>query len=323
MKLSNLNKLMQKLPPELDMKDPEQRNQFLRQQGVDPSTLYQELEMESPFVDCHQDVSYSNTQVNLHSHNFYEFLYACNTCGAEYLVGTERYRLKKGDIVLVPPGLSHRPLLPEKMTEPYKRIVLWISADFMKGLLRSFPEAAEFEQAYSILLRTAGTRWESLGDLFYSALQAAQAGGAEWQMLLAGTTITLLAQLHRSFLNSSAQPMRAEKPELLDSLLTYIEENLSQTLTLTEAARHFYVSESTISQTFRKKLGVSFYQYVTQRRLIAAKTLIEQGIMLEDVAARTGFGDYSGFYRSFKKEYGVSPRQYRKVQEATHRDLPY
>lgn len=322
MKLSNLHKLMQKLPPELDMKDPEQRNEFLRRQGLDPGTLYQELEMESPYVDCHQDVSVSNTQVNLHSHNFYEFLYLCNTCGAEYLVGTERYRLQKGDIVLVPPGLSHRPLLPEQMTEPYKRIVLWISADFMKGLLRGFPEIADPEQANSILLRTAGTRWESLGDLFYSGLQAAQAGGPEWQMLLVGNTITLLAQLCRAFQNRSAQSMRAEKPELLDSLLTYIEEKLGQNITLADAAKQFYVSESTISQTFRKKLGVSFYQYVTQRRLIAAKTLIEQGLMLEDVAARTGFGDYSGFYRTFKKEYGVSPRQYRKVQETARRDMP-
>ena len=30
---------------------------------------------------------------------------------------------------------------------------------------------------------------------------------------------------------------------------------------------------------------------------------------------QTGFGDYSGFYRAFKQEYGISPRQYRKLQE--------
>lgn len=322
MKLADLHNLMQKLPPDLDVKDPEQRNAFLRRQGVDPGTLYQELEMESPFVDCHQDVSLSNTRVNLHSHSFFEFLYCCSSCGAEYLVGTERYRLQKGDIILVPPGLSHRPLLPEQMPEPYKRIVLWVSVEFMKGLARSFPEATVPERMYNILLRTAGTRWEMLGDLFYNSLQAAQAGGAEGQMLLVGNTITLLAQLRCSFLNRSVQPMRAEKPELLNGLLAYIEENLSQTLTLAEMAHHFYVSESTISQTFRKKLGVSFYQYVTQRRLIAAKTLIEQGLLLEDVAGRTGFRDYSGFYRTFKKEYGVSPRQYRKMQETVHRDLP-
>jgi AraC-like DNA-binding protein len=61
-------------------------------------------------------------------------------------------------------------------------------------------------------------------------------------------------------------------------------------------------------------MGVSFYRCVTQRRLISAKSLIEQEIPLEDVGRRVGFSDYSTFYRAFKKEFGISPRQYRKLQ---------
>ena len=315
MKLSNLQKLMNALPPDVDLQDPDQRNEYLRRMGLDPGAIYQELEMESPFVDSHQDVSYSNTQVNLHSHNFYELLYCCSTCGAEYLVGTERYRVQKGDIILVPPGLSHRPLLPEQMPIPYKRVVLWISPEFISGLRQRFPEIFSAVQANRVLLRTSGTRWEFLDDLFHSGLQAAEAGGAESQMLLVGTTITLLAQIHRAFLDRSTHAMQAEKPDLLDSLLAHIESNLSQRITLASAAHRFYVSESTISQTFRKRLGVSFYQYVTQRRLITAKNLIEDGLPLETIAVQTGFSDYSGFYRAFRQEYGISPRQYRNLQE--------
>ena len=61
-------------------------------------------------------------------------------------------------------------------------------------------------------------------------------------------------------------------------------------------------------------MGVSFYRCVTQRRLISAKSFIEQEIPLEDVGRRVGFSDYSTFYRAFKKEFGISPRQYRKLQ---------
>lgn len=321
MKLSNLQKLMNALPPDVDLQDPEQRNEYLRRMGLDPGSIYQELEMESPLVDSHQDISYSNTQVNLHSHAFYELLYCCNSCGAEYLVGAERYRLQKGDVILVPPGLSHRPLLPERLPEPYRRIVLWISPEFMAGLLHAFPELLNPMQVCSVLLRTADTRWEFLGDLFQSGLQMAQAGGPEWQMLLTGNTVTLLAHIRRAFLDRSASAMRAEHPELLDRVIGYIEENLSQRITLTEAARHFYVSESTISQTFRKKMGVSFYHCVIQRRLIAAKQAILEGHSLERVAELTGFTDYSAFYRAFKQEYGISPRQFRKtsVQNAAER----
>ena len=66
---------------------------------------------------------------------------------------------------------------------------------------------------------------------------------------------------------------------------------------------------------FKQKMGVSVYRYITQRRLIAAKSLIEQGQPLEDVALKVGFSDYSSFYRAFKQEFGISPRRYRSLQE--------
>ena len=49
--------------------------------------------------------------------------------------------------------------------------------------------------------------------------------------------------------------------------------------------------------------------------LVAAKLLIAQGQLLEDVSLQVGFSDYSTFYRAFRQEYGISPRQYRKLCE--------
>ena len=90
----------------------------LRSFEFDSINLYQELEMSSRYVNTHQDVSFSHTTVQLHSHAFYELLCCRSNCGVEYLVGSERYRLQKGDIVIVAPGVSHRPILPENMASP-------------------------------------------------------------------------------------------------------------------------------------------------------------------------------------------------------------
>jgi len=60
-------------------------------------------------------------------------------------------------------------------------------------------------------------------------------------------------------------------------------------------------------------MGVSIYRYITQRRLIAAKTLIGQKMPMEEIARQVGFSDYSTFYRAFKQEFGISPRQFSQL----------
>ena len=132
MKLSELQDLLNTLKHRGGTVDLRQDTQILEELGMEPGAIYQELEMDSRYVDTHRDTSWSNDTVNLHSHSFYEILYCRNSCGAEYLVGADRYRLQKGDIILIAPGISHRPLLPDSLTEPYRRDVIWISPEFME-----------------------------------------------------------------------------------------------------------------------------------------------------------------------------------------------
>ena len=319
MKLSELKKLVKEMPTSFDPKDEQQRTEFLRAQGMEPGRIYQELEMDSPLVDTHGDTSFSNAQIQIHSHNFYELIYCRNDCGAEYLVGSERYRLREGDIVFIPPGVSHRPLLPENMTEPYRRFVLWLSPEFMVQYARLFSRPFSEQQPRVSMLRTGGTQWASLRELFREGVREAEQKAEGWEAAVVGNTILLLSRIRRATEEQDIRQMKAEKPELLDRIAAYVEQNYASPISVSDVARQFYVSNSTVSHLFREKMGVSFYRYVTQRRLIAAKTLIEKGLLLENVAVQTGFADYSGFYRAFRQEYGISPRQYRMIQETAEK----
>ena len=293
-----------------------QLHRQMKSAGIEPGTLYQELEMTSRYVDTHQDVTWSNSRVNLHSHNFYELLFCHSASDVEYLVGAERYRLQKGDVIMIPPGISHRPLIPEQLSEPYRRDVLWINPDLIDQLELLVPWEDRLNAQVSKLLRTAGTRWEFLGELFRHGVREYEGRELGWEEIVLGNTIQLLVYLRRAVRDRSAAPLKAEKPELLDQALAYIEAHLAEKITLGDIAKHCWVSQSTITQTFRNKLGVSFYRCVTQRRLIAAKTLIIEGAPLESVGRKVGFSDYSSFYRAFKQEFGISPRQFRKKQES-------
>jgi AraC-like DNA-binding protein len=285
----------------------------MRQMGLDPDNVYQELEMSDAHVQVHRDTSFDNAAIQLHSHSFYEILCCRNSCGAEYLVGAERYCLQKGDLIFVPPGISHRPLLSDRMEEPYVRDVLWISEEFVRTLQAEFGRNEPRPRKGGSLLRTAGTRWEYLGGMLRDAIGEAEQQGADWEIAVAGRAMVFMSHLKRAFLESKI-PVEAERPDLLEQILAYVEDHLAERITLSDMAKRFYVSESTVSKTFRRKMGVSFYRCVTQRRLIAAKQLIADGCVLEEVAAAAGFSDYSAFYRAFRQEYGISPRQYRMLQ---------
>ena len=313
MKLGELRKITQTLPKNAESAAQQSMYEHILALGFDPHTFYQELEMTSPFVDTHRDISYTNAYLNLHSHTFFELLYCRNNCGAEYVVGAERYRLQKGDIIFVPPGVSHRPLLPEKLAEPYKRYVLWLSPEFMEKYAALFPYSFTEKQAGASMLRTDGTKWEFLGELFRNGVLESEQQEDGWEAAVIGNTISLLTQIKRATDDRTSHTLVAEKPELLDRIMAFVENNYHKSITIDSLAKSFFVSSSTISHLFKQTMGVSFYRYVTQRRLIAAKSWIEKGTLLEEVAVRTGFQDYSSFYRAFKQEYGISPRQYRNL----------
>ena len=319
MKLGELQKLMESFPALHSVENQQQAQALMQSLGLDLSALYQELEMTSPYVDTHRDSSFPSAHMQLHSHTFFELIYCTSSGGAEYLVGSERYRIQRGDIIFVPPGVSHRPILPEDMGEPYSRYVLWLSQKFLHEYARHFPYAPSEKHASVGMLRTAGTPWEHLGELFRRGVLEAEQQEDGWEAAVLGNTMILLTQIKRATDQRALRPIKAEKPELPDQITAFIEENYATHFTISDLARQLYVSPSTVSHLFKQKMGVSFYRYVTQRRLIAAKPLIEMGIPLEDVCLQVGFSDYSGFYRAFRQEYGISPRQYRKVQESGKR----
>ena len=91
------------------------------------------------------------------------------------------------------------------------------------------------------------------------------------------------------------------------SLLQYLNLHLADPLTIDELAARFYISKYHMMRRFRQETGYSVHGYLTEKRLLLAQQLLEQGVPSGEAALRCGYQEYSTFSRAYKKQFGRAP----------------
>ena len=100
---------------------------------------------------------------------------------------------------------------------------------------------------------------------------------------------------------------------LYEKVLDYIDLHLEEDLTLDRLSELFYVSKYYLAHNFKDRLGFSLHQYIIKKRLAACRDAILMNEKISEVCLRYGFNDYTVFYKAFRKEFGVSPKEYKEA----------
>lgn len=255
-------------------------------------------------------------EVSLHSHDYYEFYFFLEG-DVSIQIGKEVHSIKPGDILLMPPKISHRPIFHSENV-PYRRFVFWISQDYCRHL-------AELSSDYVYLIdyvrknkkyifhndpisfNTVHSKIVRLLEEIHS-----QRFGQDTQVTLCVND--LIFYLNRLAYEQNEPARITGELDLYQKLLEYIEDHLDEDLSLESIASEFYVSKYHIAHIFKDRLGMSIHQYITKKRLSLCKEAILGAASITEVYQSFGFSDYSSFFRAFKKEFGMSPKEYKDMQ---------
>ena len=96
----------------------------------------------------------------------------------------------------------------------------------------------------------------------------------------------------------------------VDDILAYINRNISSPISIELLSGEFFLSESYLCRIFKSATGTTINKYITARRISIAKGLLNEGLSVSEVFDRSGFTDYSAFFKAFTRAVGISPKKY-------------
>ena len=228
-----------------------------------------------------------------------------------YQVEDRTYHLTNGDILLLSPGQVHRPV-PDAEQGSCERVVFWLEGGFLQQFSAPGFDAADcFGGAGgSACLRFDNEATMRIGELMDRCIRESASedfGAAMMADTFAVQTMILINRLHRRMAQSER---RGQSGTLVGRVLEYINNHFSEELTLDNLAGRFFISKYHLSREFGRIVGIPVHRYLIQKRLVVAKQMLNEGRSSSMVYQHCGFGDYSNFYRAFRNEYGISPKDY-------------
>lgn len=245
-------------------------------------------------------------EFSYHYHDFHKVVIFLSGKVTYHIEG-KAYHLKPWDILLVSRHAIHKSEIDASV--PYERFILWIKNDIPnKQLLQCFQKASD--RSYN-LVRLNSSLQEKLKDVLFELEASARSEAFGKDILTQALFQEFMVYLNRIFLEK--QYIFDKKSYSYDSqianILKYINHHLGEDLSVDALASRHYISKYHLMRKFKEETGYTLHNYVINKRLLQARTLISEGIPILKAAHESGFAEYSTFSRAYRKQFGKAPSE--------------
>lgn len=249
--------------------------------------------------DCPDD---KNFTMHIHGQCEIYFLVSGNV---EYLVEGSNYPLEENSMMIMRPAEAHKPKITGK--EKYERYAINFPIDFAKlidpngKLTKAFTERP---LGKNNMFSSTETDMKLVERLFAEMCEAAD--DYNKQLTINTHLLMLLDMISRAYINHGN--IEHKQRTAAERIVAYVNNHLYENISVPKLAEHFFLSPSQFSRVFKQATGAAPWEYITKKRLTAAKEKIRNGCSAQSAAESCGFGDYSAFYRAYTKHFGCAPK---------------
>jgi AraC-type DNA-binding domain-containing proteins len=267
--------------------------------------------MKSPILASHVNTPYASNK-DFHFHDNYEmFLFIHGH--AEAFVEQSRYILEPGSLLIFNNQEIHKAC--NLGTAPYERILIHFHPSFIQpllvcntNLLACFENHQPGVHNVALLSPLKIKEYCTIADKLIFLLNNNVYGKDILTLTYLAELLIIINDIFYNTKKANPEPLSG----VLSDIMSYIDSNLSTSLSLEGIAKHLAIDKYYLSHLFKKQTGSSLYHYILTKKISLAKKLLIGGYTVMDTCYYAGFNDYNNFFRTFKKYTGYSPGEYKK-----------
>ncbi len=272
--------------------------------------------MDNFFIEVLENESYES---KMHSHDCFQIV-ICKHGSLVHTIASKKAKLLRGDIFIIPPGVCHSLTVGEAKTIYYNISFSKSIFDVNHPYSQMIKELLEnLENGHSII-----PKFSPMYEDIYLCESARGKMRIEFEdnrpgreEIIFNCLTVMLSLIARMYIKSDSDtvPESEKKIQRMNQCIFYADSHYDEPIPLDKIVKMSAMSRASFCSMFKDMTGMTFNEYLNKKRIERTQALIRDGADLSSCAFKSGFKEFSTFYRNFLKFTGYTPSQYKKICE--------
>lgn len=267
-------------------------------------------------IPSFEKFGYKRTRVKPHedsgvygpdSHQKFEMIYLVEG-EVKYTIEDEQYLVKAGDVIFIMPNEMH--MMEENRDIYFERILIYFNYELLRemfGIAQIAIEDTFFDLSkVNRIIPERLVKKYGIKDVIFEIAEISD-GDKNSCFKFFSKIFDMIVRLSESAADSGEMILPISKDPTIKGIIDYVEQHISEPITLDGLAKDLYISKSTLCHKFANHMNITINRYIAIKKVHYAAELIKGGMSATEAAMAAGYNHYTTFYHNYKQIMGFPP----------------